>query len=1270
MLMANTVNDVMNVIASPDWGIKNIAGTNQEILAILSGVHNSKNNIHAIVDDIRTLLQKLVTTTTEKKPIEIDDKSTKINRKNIQNILDETKGIRKAIDSLTKVLEKQGGKEVVAAVAKLSDKASQKVADAMVKDIEKQKKGGGMSALVDAFTKLKDISLKDLIFGKRKIKLISNIFKNAKKDLKIDEKGLAAIIKLVNAAPEMIKSLSKVNRKVNKLIKNETVKKIGEILTGENSILAMSRILEKNEKTFNNANKVTKNISELVSSLKKTMRKMFFASLWSKAASNGVESIDNVLNKVFPLTKKLTKNKKNVETSTKVAKKITVLIGNLLVTSIFLTMAVVTGIPAILGAMLLSKTVDKIMPAVKKLSRNKKHMGKAVSSALLLITFTGLMAVTSLLLASIAITGIPALLGSIFMLGIIYVNVFAFKMLSKSLKTIAIGSISMLLMSLSLLLFSSTIEKITAATKGVTFKQVGVIASMIVLLGASVMVLGIPALFPFILMGSLAIGIMGFALRPFAKTLGILAKATENMKMKQVFLVSGALMSLGLTFSSMAVMLPLVLLGAITIRSMVKPLATFVESLKIISDMESVPTKKLRQVLSAMRSVASFFKGNKLRWRVTRNARRFKKIMPPFVSAAWALSAVSKMDSPPTKVLQQILGCMRSIAHFFRWNPLSYKAVWNARKYERVMKPFMKSVHNLSKLKDMGTLPIKLVHQALDAMKIVSNFFENNKLKSKTIRNARKYKWMMRPFGSIVHKLSKLKEMGTLPIKLVYQSLDAMKTIANYYENNPISPWAILSSWRYSRMLRPFGFTIRQLTKLKEMGTLPMRLVYQTLDAMKTISNYYDNNPISPWTILSSWRYSRMLRPFGYTIKQLTKLKEMGTLPMRLVEQALGAIGTIVGFYQNNQMDFWDALITKGRANRITRIVESFGDAVKTFKKLKEIREIPTGAVDSVLNSISGILDFYQNVTYSGNIDGKSEYTKLIVDRFTSMAADIQDKFAGIREINLNAVLSITIACRSIIHYYKYTNFKNLTRRKVLDMNDCVWLFTYAAKSVQEIYFKKENFTSIMLAIGAMKRIMKFLKRDTLGPIQRRRARKNIAILSHMAGALSTLSSVKPSNISSIGDALSTTLGEVNAIDIGQVEAVTNMFNAFNGINQSENIINKFAESVKEFTTVCQNLMNAMGLNTDAINNMESPNKLDITSVNTAQNNMNDLYGTGLNENVTNNQTDGIRIANVDEIAKTIADKINGALSIDIPDTQVQLLINGSGGNEWTISRY
>lgn len=222
--MANTVNDVMNVIASPDYGIKNIAGTNQEILAILQGTHNSKNNIHAIVDDVRSLLQKLVSVSTEKKPIEIGDKSQKINPKNIQDILDETKNIRKSIDNLTKTILKQSVKGSPA-IAKLSDKASQKVADAMVKNMQNQSKGGGMSALVDAFNKLKDISLKDIIIGNKKLKLITKIFDKAKKDLKIKDKDFKSIVKLINASPEMINSLSKISKNVNKIIKDNIIGK-------------------------------------------------------------------------------------------------------------------------------------------------------------------------------------------------------------------------------------------------------------------------------------------------------------------------------------------------------------------------------------------------------------------------------------------------------------------------------------------------------------------------------------------------------------------------------------------------------------------------------------------------------------------------------------------------------------------------------------------------------------------------------------------------------------------------------------------------------------------------------------------------------------------------------------------------------------------------------------------------------------------------------------------------------------------------------------
>ena len=285
--MANTVNDVMNVIASPDYGIKNIAGTTQEILAILNGTHNSQNNIHTIVDDVKNLLQKLVKST-EKKPVEVGDKSAKINRKHISDILDETKGIRKSIDNLTKAFEK-GSNGQMPAVAKLSDKASEKVAEAMLKDMEKQNKGGGLYSFIESFKSLKNISLKDIFIGKQKLKQLTKIFNNAKENLKdIEEKDLNNIIKLINAAPEMVKALSRINWRLNRIIKNNVIEKINEIFVGKKSLLTISLKLQKNEDVFEKANKTTKTIREIAISLNKTLKKLFFTSILAKPTLNGI----------------------------------------------------------------------------------------------------------------------------------------------------------------------------------------------------------------------------------------------------------------------------------------------------------------------------------------------------------------------------------------------------------------------------------------------------------------------------------------------------------------------------------------------------------------------------------------------------------------------------------------------------------------------------------------------------------------------------------------------------------------------------------------------------------------------------------------------------------------------------------------------------------------------------------------------------------------------------------------------------------------------
>ena len=817
--MANTVNDVMDVIASPDYGIKNIAGTNQEILAILQGTHNSPNNIHAIANEIKFLLQELITVSTKNKPVEVGGNFSKVNHKNIQNILDETKGIRKAIDNLAKNLTKQGWG--TPAIAKLSDKASEKIAEAMTKNIEKQNKGGAISALVDAFSKLKNISIKDIFIGNLKIKKITKMFKNAKKELKINEKHLNSIIKLINASPEIVNALAKIGKKINRIIKNKTIKKLNDILVGKSSILSIAQSLQKNEKVFNKAGKISKSlkdlasllnkamkelffaslwakvadngvqsvekvldkliplskklskneknfnkadkaskkIKELASLLNKAMTELFFASLWAKVADNGVQSIEKVLDKLIPLTTKLSKNEKNIKQGAKAAKNLTPLVGNLLITSILLTITAVVGIPAILGALALGVIINTLMPVAKNLSKNNKHIRKAIISSIGIAAFTGIMTVTTLMLTLVAKNGVLALLGSLVLLGVTTLNIITFKMLSKAQRHIIKGAIIMGIMSLALLIYGIALNKITSATKGVTFKQVAIIATTTVLLGLAVAALGIPAVFPFVALGSIAMLLMGVSLIPFGIALKKISESTKDLKMKHILLVAGSMVTLAAGISAMAVFLVPVILGSITLRLMMPPLLKFVKSLDILSKMKTIPTKQLNQSLNAMKFVGDFFKNN----------------------------------------------------------GISLKAIWNAKKYQ----------------------------------------------------------WVLNPFYSAVNKLG--------------------------------------------------------------------------------------------------------------------KLKEIGVIPMNIVNGALNAISAISNFYQGQDLGFFGGISARVSANMITGIVNSFGKAVKSFKYLKELKNVPANAINSIINSISSIVLYYKNVKFGYNTEEKSSITEYVVGKFTTLAMNIQD---------------------------------------------------------------------------------------------------------------------------------------------------------------------------------------------------------------------------------------------------------------------------------------
>ena len=1216
--MANTVNDVMNVIASPDYGIKNIAGTNQEILAILNGTHNSKNNIHTIVNDIKNLLQTLVETTTKKKPIEVGNKSSKINQKNIQDILDETKGIRKSIDSLAKILEKQGGKNMPI-VAKLSDKSSQKVADAMIKDLEKQKKGGGLSTMIDAFRKLKDISLKDIIFGNRKVKKIAKVFKNAEKDLKIKGKDLDAIIKLINAAPEMLKALSRVNWRINMIIKKDVIKKLSNIFVGESSLLTLSQSILDNKKTFEKANKATKSIKELALALSKTMKKMFFASLWAKFADGGIKSISIMLDKLLPLSQKLSKNEKNIKNSAKVASKLTILIGNILATSIFLSATALIGIPAILGAMVVSVLVDSLTSIAKKMSKNNKRMSKAIGASISFVVFTGFMALASLALTAIASNGVPALLGSLVVLGIVSVNAITFKILSKFKKDILIGSVMMAIMSVSLLLFGIALGKITKATENVTFKQIAIIASMTLLLGGAVALLGIPAVSPFIILGTITMAVMSIGLLVFGIALDKLSKATEKLKFSQILVVSGSILVLGLATSIAGLLSGPIVLGAAAIAVLSFALNPFLKSLYMISK----TTEKLK--MTDIGLVASSM-----------------GILGLAVSGMAILTIPIGMGAVA-------LGAMGSTLYQF--------------------------VKSLKMISDMGTIPEKEVKTVINVMKTVGNFFKKNALKFKAVKSAKKYQQIMRPFGKAINHLVKLKKLGnSIPLDLVQQSLDAMREIGKYFKDNDIDKSTIDAAKRYKKMLRPFGKTIGFLSKLKELGAIPMELVNGALDIMKVISNYYIDNPVERKAIKTAKKYKKIMRPFGKTIGFLSKLKDLGTIPMKLVKGALKVMSVVVKYYTKQDLSGSEGRKAKRSAKIISKIVSSFGVAVEALKTLSELKSLPISAVKDTIFAIDYITLFYQSSDFDGgDVETKSEFIKIAVNKFTNTAKEIQDNFTDIKKVDNISISSIVSACRSIVNFYARTQF-SIKFSKVVKMNKAVKSFVKNAKRFKESIgdYSEKEYNSVVLTIKSMKNIFNFFKKNSLNDKQTQRAKGSISLLSGMADALMNITKVNPSDIISVGDSLTNALGGIQSIDMSQVQAVTNMFSAFKDINKSENVINKFAENVKNFTEACKDLKEAMYSNTDALNNIETYNETqnDISIWDKLKNKVGGFIGGNENNYITPNQNDGIRIANVDELAKTIAEKINGTLSVDMPDTQIQLLINGTGGNEWTISRY
>jgi hypothetical protein len=166
---------------------------------------------------------------------------------------------------------------------------------------------------------------------------------------------------------------------------------------------------------------------------------------------------------------------------------------------------------------------------------------------------------------------------------------------------VALGSLTMALLSAGLIVFGIALGKISKATENLKFKQILLVSGSILALGLSVAAVGLLSI-P-IALGSIAISALSLALKPFLKTLSNISKATESLKIEQLDIVTSSMSKLGLAVAGMYILTVPITLGSVALGTMGSSLFVFIKTLKMINDMGNIPQKEVETVLNIMKTV-------------------------------------------------------------------------------------------------------------------------------------------------------------------------------------------------------------------------------------------------------------------------------------------------------------------------------------------------------------------------------------------------------------------------------------------------------------------------------------------------------------------------------------------------------------------------------------------------------------------------------------------------------------------------------------------
>ena len=87
----------------------------------------------------------------------------------------------------------------------------------------------------------------------------------------------------------------------------------------------------------------------------------------------------------------------------------------------------------------------------------------------------------------------------------------------------------------------------------------------------------------------------------------MISKSTKGLKMKDILLVTGSMITLGLGIAGMSILSIPITIGSMVVRIMTNVIYKFANTLKKINDLGTIPTKIVHQTLNALGAIGKFF---------------------------------------------------------------------------------------------------------------------------------------------------------------------------------------------------------------------------------------------------------------------------------------------------------------------------------------------------------------------------------------------------------------------------------------------------------------------------------------------------------------------------------------------------------------------------------------------------------------------------------------------------------------------------------------